>query len=188
MYQQDFFAHLYAPKSIVLVEDFINQAEENRFLQHFRTLQWQKIKMQGVIAKRQVVHFGLDYTYSKRSVRSTRPAPKWLNPLTEKAAKLIDKSIADIKEILVTHYPAGAGIGWHKDAEVFGDAVVGVSFLSECIMKFKNPESSAVYKLLIPPRSAYVFSGDARWKWQHSISTHSQDRYSITFRTLSNSR
>jgi DNA oxidative demethylase len=117
-------------------------------------------------------------------VTKTDPAPKWLDPLTARAAAQISKAASDLKEVLVTFYPKGSGIGWHKDAEVFGNAVIGVSFLSDCTMKFKNPTTGDVYKLFIPRRSAYIFADDARWNWLHSIRSHEEDRYSITFRTL----
>jgi alkylated DNA repair dioxygenase AlkB len=184
MFQQNLFEEAQGPQSIQLVTDFITEAEESGYLDLFRTIQWQKVEMHGVVAKRRVAHFGLDYTYTKRSVNQTLPAPIGMQSLTERAAKLIHRQAEDIKEILVSYYPEGAGIGWHRDAEVFGDAIVGVSFLSDCTMKFKNPESSEVFKLFIPRRSAYVLSGDARWKWKHSITRHEEDRYSVTFRTL----
>jgi alkylated DNA repair protein (DNA oxidative demethylase) len=184
MYQSNLFEITKTPNKITVVEDFLNQAEESALLKHFESIVWQKVQMHGVIAKRRVAHFGLDYTYTKRAVNKTQPAPKWLNDLMARAAKLINKSPLDLKETLITFYPQGAGIGWHKDAEVFGDAVVGISLLSDCTMKFKNPSTKEVIKLFIPRRSAYVFSDEARWKWLHSISSHLLDRYSITFRTL----
>ena len=140
--------------------------------------------MHGVIAKRKVAHYGLDYTYTKRTVKKAQPPPVWLNPLTEKIAALIKRSPEDLREVLVTYYPAGSGIGWHKDAEVFGNAVIGVSFLNDCTMKFRNPETMEVYKLDIPRRSAYLFADEARWTWHHSITNHTSDRYSVTFRML----
>lgn len=184
MHQQNLFSESSGPQKIELVHDFLTEAEEATLLEHFQSMTWQKVEMHGVVAKRRVAHFGLDYTYTKRSVRDTTPAPHWLADLTARVAKLIGTSASDIKEFLITFYPAGAGIGWHKDAEVFGDAIIGVSFLSDCTMKFRNPATSEVVKLFIPRRSAYLFSGEARWNWLHTISSHPQDRYSITFRTL----
>jgi alkylated DNA repair dioxygenase AlkB len=186
VYQQSLFNEKHSPEHIKLIPDFISAEEERDLLNNFKTINWQKINMHGVTAKRRVAHFGLDYTYTKRSVTKTIKAPKWLDSLTARAAKLISKKASDLKEILVTYYPKGSGIGWHKDAEVFGDAVIGVSLLSDCTMKFKNLETQEVYKLFIPRRSAYIFSGDARWNWHHSISSHEHDRYSVTFRTLVN--
>lgn len=184
MHQQSLFENPDVPKAIQIFPEFISQAEEIELLELFKTIPWQSIHMHGVTAKRRVAHYGLDYTYTKRSVQKTKPAPPWLSELTARVAKILDMSAKDIKEILVTSYPAGSGIGWHKDSEVFGDAIVGVSFLSDCTMKFKDPETARVHKIMIPRRSAYVFSGEARWKWLHSITSHREERISITFRTL----
>lgn len=184
MEQLSLFPDTNQPKQILLFRNFIDASEEAALIRRFENLHWEQIKMHGVIAKRRVVHFGLGYTYSTRSIHEIAPAPKWLENIKERGSKLIHRPADEIKEILITHYPADSGIGWHRDAEVFGDAIVGVSFLSDCTMKFKNPDNNNIFKLSIPRRSAYVFSDEARWKWYHSITSHREDRYSITFRTL----
>lgn len=183
MEQQSLFIEK-PPKRIELYRDFISEREEEFLLEKFKSLEWQTIMFRGVIAKRRVAHFGLDYIYDRRAVNQTDPPPVWLDFLTERVAKLIHVKAKEIKEVLVTNYPAGSGIGWHKDAEVFGDAIVGVSLLSDCTMSFKNPKTAAKYKLFIPRRSAYLFAGEARQLWHHSITSHKLERYSITFRTL----
>lgn len=185
MKQLNLFENPDEPKTLRLLPDFISEVDETELLSAIETIQWQQVQMHGVIAKRMVAHYGLDYTYTKRSVRETAPPPPaWLAGLSKKAASVIGRNADDIKEVLVTLYPEGAGIGWHKDAEVFGDAIVGVSLLSDCTMKFRHPETKAVYSLEIPRRSAYIFSGEARWVWHHSISKHHEKRISMTFRTL----
>ena len=82
-------------------------------------------------------------------------------------------------------YPAGAGIGWHRDAPQFG-LVVGVSLLGACRMRFQRGTGSArqTRALELAPRSAYVLDGAVRWQWQHSIPPTKSPRYSVTFRTL----
>jgi hypothetical protein len=42
-----------------------------------------------------------------------------------------------LAEMLVTTYPAGAGIGWHRDAPQFG-VVIGVSVLGACRFRFQR--------------------------------------------------
>ncbi len=182
--QLTLFENTLTPNRIDLLPDFISEPEERDLIEHFKTIKWQRVEMHGVIAKRSVAHFGLDYKYTKRAVRKTDPAPLWLKNLTGRTAHVLKCAPEDLKEVLVTYYPAGSGIGWHKDAEVFGNAVIGVSFLNDCTMKFRHPETLEVFKLDIPRRSAYVFADEARWLWHHSISNHVADRYSVTFRTL----
>lgn len=89
-------------------------------------------------------------------------------------------------ECLVTRYPPGATIGWHRDAPMFGSRVVGGSLLSGCRMRFRRTVGGVPhsYELSLALRSAYVLAGAARWNWQHSIPPVPALRYSITFRSL----
>jgi alkylated DNA repair dioxygenase AlkB len=90
-----------------------------------------------------------------------------------------------LSEVLLTEYPPGAPIGWHRDAPGFG-IIVGISLLSACRMRFRRGAAPGTERLSVPlePRSAYVLSGPARSEWQHSIPEVDTLRYSITFRTL----
>jgi DNA oxidative demethylase len=171
------------PSFIKIYPEIISSTEEEELLARLKILHWKEVRMHGVVAKRKVVHYGLDYTYDSGAVSPTDPPPKFLHSLLGRVADILNIPTNQIAEILITHYPAGSGIGWHKDAKVFGDAVAGVSFLSSCTMKFRR-EGYEVFKLELHPRSVYVFKGEARWLWEHSISSHKSERYSITFRTL----
>jgi len=95
----------------------------------------------------------------------------------------IDKD--ELVEVLVTHYPPGAGIGWHRDAPMFG-VVVGVSLARACRFRFQrgNGAERVTAAAALDPRSAYVLDGPARWQWQHSIPPAKTERYSVTYRTL----
>src|SRR5204862_3812764 len=88
-------------------------------------------------------------------------------------------------EAIVTRYPAGAGIGWHRDAPQFG-VVVGVSLLGACRMRFRRGagDTQDTCAVALAPRSLYVLDGQVRRLWQHTISPTKTERVSITFRTL----
>lgn len=90
------------------------------------------------------------------------------------------------EQILVTRYPAGAGIGWHRDAPAFGPAVVGVSLLSACTLRLqqRGADVRRTWALELEPRSAYMLGGAARSSWQHSIPATKLERWSVTFRTV----
>lgn len=142
--------------------------------------------MHGVVAKRRVAHFGWLYGYESWKLSPGPPVPDFLLPLKVKAASLVNLNPNEFAEALVTQYPPGAGIGWHRDAPMFGPIVVGVSLCSACRMRFRREtttgrESCAV---ILEPRSAYVLSGLARSIWQHSISATPALRYSVTFRAV----
>jgi alkylated DNA repair dioxygenase AlkB len=93
-----------------------------------------------------------------------------------------------LAQILVTRYPPGATIGWHRDAPMFGPTVVGVSFLSSCRIRFQRQHEGRrqVFEVDLQPRSGYILGGAVRSAWQHSIPPTKSLRYSITFRTLRN--
>ena len=142
--------------------------------------------MRGQVARRTTRHFGHDYGYESWRVEPTDPVPGWLEPLRSRAGQLVGIEPARLVEVLCSRYPPGAGIGWHRDAPMFGPEVVGVSLGSACRMRFQRGkgEGRETYALLLPPRSAYVLAGEARAQWQHSIPATPEPRYSVTFRTL----
>lgn len=145
--------------------------------------------MHGQAARRTVLHFGYLYDYEGWKLTATDPLPPSLEWLRERAAGLAGVEPDELAETLVTRYPAGAGIGWHRDAPLFGPRVVGVSLLAPCSLRFRRRtgEVRRVYSLELAPRSVYVLSGPARSSWQHSIATTRSLRFSVTFRTLRSS-
>ena len=166
--------------------DWITAEEEHRLLAHIEALRFSDVQMHGVIAKRKVVHFGWDYGYDSWTISPTEPIPPWLLPLRGRAADAMGVSEEAIQEVLVTRYPPGAGIGWHRDAPMFGPAVLGVSLAGSCRMRFQYTVGGKRHtaEAVLRPRSSYLLTGAARFAWQHSIPSAKELRYSITFRTL----
>ena len=150
-------------------------------------LDFRTLTMRGQTARRTVRHFGLDYAYESGQLVPADPLPAALEFVRERCARLIERAPEDLAQILVSRYPEGAGIGWHRDAPMFGSKVAGVSLLSPCRMRFQRTTKAAgreTAAIELAPRSAYVLAGKARWSWQHSIPATNALRYSITFRTL----
>ncbi|RPJ84018.1 MAG: alpha-ketoglutarate-dependent dioxygenase AlkB [Acidobacteria bacterium] len=157
-----------------------------RLLEHVRKLRFGDVVMHGVKARRRVVQFGWKYTFEARRVESGPEIPDYLETLGERVARFAGTDADAFSEVLVTEYPPGAGIGWHRDAPPFGK-VAGLSLAAECRLRLKPyGERGRASTIEIPllPRSLYVLSGDARSKWQHQIPPVRHTRYSITFRTL----
>lgn len=150
-------------------------------------LDFHEIVLHGVSARRTARHFGLNYNYQQRThvEQEAEPLPPWLEPLRERCAALAGVQPEALVEALVQRYPEGATIGWHRDAPSFG-VVVGVSLGSTARFRFRRGSKGnwSTWELDLPPRSAYVLAGEARTKWQHSVSPMKAQRYSITFRTL----
>jgi alkylated DNA repair dioxygenase AlkB len=175
------------PDGFLYRPDLLSAIEETELVTHVRALDFAAIQMRGQIARRRTVHFGWIYGYESWRIEPGPPIPDFLLPLRAQAAALAGVKPADLVEVLVTEYVPGAGIGWHRDAPQFGP-VVGVSLLSACRMRFERGVGAARHTrvALLAPRSAYVFDGEARWQWQHSIAPIRALRYSVTFRTLRN--
>ena len=174
------------PEGLAYVEDFVSAAEEREALAVLEALDFREVAMRGQTARRTVRHFGLDYAYETGELVPAEPLPDALGWLRERCARLMERAPEDLVQVLVSRYPAGAGIGWHRDAPMFGSRIAGVSLRAPCRMRFQRTvagqRSTAAIELA--PRSAYLLTGQARWSWQHSIPAAKDLRYSITFRTL----
>lgn len=109
------------------------------------------------------------------------------HPLDDEACPGTFAHIAETElvQALVTEYPPGAGIGWHRDRPEYGK-VIGLSFASNCVLRFRRPIVGGRRRAsqALCPGSAYLLDGSARDAWQHSITPGDQLRYSVTFRTL----
>ena len=175
------------PAGFLYVANFLDEAEEQGLVTACDAMAFSEIRMRGQAAKRTVAHFGLRYDYESWGLVPVDPWPASLSWVRERAATLAGVEPAELEEALVTRYPTGAGIGWHRDAPRFGPKVVGISLLSPCRMRFQRRVAAHrhVYERELAPRSAYVLGGAARWSWQHSIPATAALRYSVTFRTLS---
>jgi DNA oxidative demethylase len=178
------------PEGLVYWPEFITPAEERQVLGVLEAMELRTITMHGQTARRTVRHFGLDYGYESWKLVPTDPFPGELHWLQERAASLAGLAPGQFAQFLVTRYPPGATIGWHRDAPMFGPEVVGVSLAAACRMRFQRGKGEArqVAAVDLEPRSAYVLSGPARWSWQHSIPATKALRWSITFRTLKEPR
>jgi len=175
-----------APAGLRYVPNFLSPADEASLIAAVEELTFREVRMHGVAARRTTAHFGWDYDYQARALAAPVPIPEFLLGLRQDAAALAELAPAEFAEVLVTRYPAGATIGWHRDAPMFGPVVVGVSLLGECEMRFRrrSGETFVRYTQRLDSGSAYVLSGPARATWQHSIPAVPGLRYSITFRTL----
>lgn len=173
------------PAGFLYRADVLTAAEEAELVSHVGAFAFAALEMRGRVARRRTVHFGWIYGYASWRIAPGPPIPAILLPLRARVAALAAVAPDALVEVLVTEYPSGAGIGWHRDAPQFGP-VVGVSLLGACRLRFQRGTGAArqTRAAVLEPRSAYVLAGQARWQWQHSIPPLAGPRYSITFRTL----
>jgi alkylated DNA repair dioxygenase AlkB len=175
------------PPGFVYFEDFLTVDEETRLYNEIQKIEMKNMQFQGYEAKRKVASFGYDWSFEKRMLSKGKDIPAEFDTLINKVANHLpfEKNIA---ELLVTEYPVGSVIDWHRDAPPF-DIIAGISILSDCVFRLRPYDKlkrsrSSIISLPVKRRSLYAMSGIARNNWEHSIAAVKQLRYSITLRTL----
>jgi alkylated DNA repair protein (DNA oxidative demethylase) len=174
------------PEGLDYREGFLSEDEEVALLRAIEAIEFEAFVMRGQAARRKVRHFGWRYSFDKRSLQPTEPLPDAFVFVRERAERLAAVEPGSFEQALVTEYPPGATIGWHRDAPPFGPAIAGISLAAPCRMRFRRELEGVhyVHDQTLEPRSAYVLAGSARSEWEHAIPATTQLRYSITFRTL----
>lgn len=167
--------------------DFVSPTEEAALISRIGQVELTPFRFQGFEGKRLTRSFGWRYDFEDRSFTEAEPIPDWLLPLRGRAATFADLAPEEFMHVLLIRYDPGAGIGWHKDRPVF-EQVVGISLGAPTTMTFRQREPTGKFrrvKLPLPPRSAYLLTGEVRHQWDHGIAAHDVLRYSVTFRSLS---
>jgi alkylated DNA repair dioxygenase AlkB len=167
-------------------EDVISATEERSLIGQLGGLDLAPFRFHGWLGNRKTQSFGWRYDFDDASFNPTEPIPDWLQPVRESAAAFAGLTADDFVHVLLARYDPGAGIGWHRDRDVF-DKVVGISLNTPATLRFRQraPTGFRRANVDVAPRSAYLLSGEARHDWEHSISPGQSLRFSITFRTLS---
>jgi alkylated DNA repair dioxygenase AlkB len=177
------------PEGFRVEEDFLQHAEEADLVRRFEGLEFHEMRMRGVAARRRILQYGWRYSFESVSLTEGEPLPDFLVPLRDRAATFAGLPASTLSEALLTEYPPGAPIGWHRDAPPFGD-VIGISLASACRFRFRRGRTGAweTTEVQLLPRSIYLLTGPARTEWEHHIPAVDAPRYSITFRTLRQKR
>ena len=167
-------------------EAAMSVGDERALLDRLEPLDLAPFRFHGFIGNRRTHSFGWRYDFEDASFRPAEPIPDWLEPLRQRAADFAGLQAGDFVHVLLARYDPGAGIGWHRDRDVF-DEVVGFSLRTPATLRFRQRTATGFRRanLEVAPRSAYLLSGEARHEWEHSIAPGDQLRFSITFRALS---
>ena len=175
-----------SPEGLLYQPEFIGRGDEEALVARVREFPFRDFEFHGHTGKRRVVSFGWRYDFSGRRLLKADDIPDFLLRLREAVATFAGLEPGEFQHALITEYGPGAGIGWHRDRDVFGE-VVGVSLLSLCVLRFRRaagPKKWERMNLTAEPRSAYLLSGAARAGGEHSTLRVDALRYSITFRNL----
>ena len=165
----------------------LGQAQENQLLTIIRSLPLEEAEYREWRARRRIVSYGGRYDFTHRELGVAPPIPEFLHPLRTQLASWAGIAVESIHHAVIAEYRPGTQLGWHRDVPNF-ERVIGVSLGGRARMRFRRyppPRGGrAAFAIELEPRSAYSFSGPARWDWQHAISPTKELRHSITFRTL----
>ena len=167
-------------------EEVISKADERALLARLESLDLAPFRFHGFLANRRTQSFGWRYDFEDASFTPAEPIPDWLEPLRSRATAFAGLRPEAFVHVLLARYDPGAGIGWHRDRDVF-EEVVGFSLHTPATLRFRQRTRTGFRRanLKVEPRSAYLLAGEARHDWEHSIAPGEQLRFSITFRALS---
>jgi alkylated DNA repair dioxygenase AlkB len=169
--------------SVVTVE------EERRLVENIGDLPFAPFQFGAFQGNRRAVSYGYSYDYTLQSLRPAVNWPGWADPLIARVESTAQLAAGEVRQLLITEYAPGAGIGWHRDKPHF-DTVLGLSLGSACGIRFRRKTGSRWQRFTLEAeaRSLYMMRGEARHVWEHSFAPVSVLRYSITFRTMAGHR
>lgn len=176
------------PEGFAYYPDFIGVDEERRLLAAIGAEALRPMQFQGYEAKRKTASFGWDWSFERRLLSQGRPIPGAFQPLVAQVAEKLGLRPEHFGELLLTEYPPGSVINWHRDAPPFA-LIAGVSLASEVLFRLRPHDKAlqgrkSIRSLTVARRSLYVLQGPARSDWEHSTAPVAQTRCSITLRTL----
>jgi alkylated DNA repair dioxygenase AlkB len=170
---------------LVQADAVVTPDEERALIASIDAVGLAPFRFHGWFGKRQTASFGWNYDFDTAQFVPTEPIPAWLLPMRARAAQFARLNAEDLVQALLIRYDVGAGIGWHRDRQVF-EHVVGISLGAPATMRFRRRRAGGFDRATadLPARSIYHLSGKARHEWEHSIAAMAVTRWSITFRSL----
>jgi alkylated DNA repair protein (DNA oxidative demethylase) len=165
--------------------DILDSVEEQTLIRSIDAVELSPFRFQGWLGKRLTASYGWRYDFENATFAETDPLPDWLLPVRECAAGFARLAPDELVQALLIRYDPGAGIGWHRDRNVF-DHVAGISLGAPATMRFRRRRPGGFDRAAatLAPRSIYHLTGEARHEWEHSIAAMQVGRWSITFRSM----
>lgn len=185
MIQPDLFARPPAIAGLASTDALVTPEEERDLIARIDATDLSPFRFQGWTGKRLTSSFGWHYDFDRASMAPAEPMPAWLLDIRARAAAFAGLPADALVQALLIRYDPGAGIGWHRDRPVF-EHVVGLSLGTAATMRFRRRRAGGFERvsLPLPPRGAYLLTGEARHVWEHSIAPMEVTRHSITFRSF----
>jgi DNA oxidative demethylase len=166
-------------------EGIVTPEEERALIASINAAGLSPFRFHAWLGKRLTASFGWHYDFETGRFAPAGPIPAWLLPLRARAAQFAGLDAKGLVQVLLIRYDVGAGIGWHRDRQLF-EHVIGVSLGAAATMRFRRRRADGFDRAAaeLAPRSIYHLSGEARHQWEHSIAEMALTRWSITFRSL----
>ncbi|XP_022795895.1 alkylated DNA repair protein alkB homolog 8-like [Stylophora pistillata] len=169
------------PSGLVLVDDFVTEAEEEQLIQ---VLGWgsegNEVEIQGTanqeLRHRRVKHFGYEFLYRSNNVDKSNPLPDGFPGVCDVLLDRVqEKVMFKPDQMTVNEYKPGQGIPPHIDTHsAFEDGIVSLSLGSQVTMEFRHPDGRHV-PVVLPRRSLLVMTGESRYLWSHGITPRKYD-------------
>jgi alkylated DNA repair dioxygenase AlkB len=177
------------PEGFEYTEKVLSPDQERTLIGTIEELPFREFEFRGFLGKRRTVSFGWRYDFNVQELQEAENIPGFLLPLRARVAEFAGLSAGRLQHALVTEYRPGVAIGWHRDRPEFED-VIGISLGAPCLFRFRRKIGTRWERasIQLQPRSAYLMRGSSRTDWQHSIPPVDKLRYSITFRSLRESK
>lgn len=185
-------------EGLVVVDDFISEADEQALLDGFDS----PALWQAQITRR-TQHFGYAYDYAIQGAEFDKPIAAFPPLLRGLVDRLLGSQCLRVRpnQATLQEYTPGQGIPPHIDTVwAFGEELASLSLLAGSVMRFKpvftvGVDPATVVDVAFPRRALLVLTGEARYKWSHSICARKHDRVdgkvvergrrlSFTFRTV----
>ena len=178
--------------NLQFVENYLTEAEHNMLIEEIDKNEWSNE------LRRRVQHYGYKYDYKDRNINEKMRVgdlPKWALDMGYRlvADGYFDK-VPD--QMIINEYQPGQGIADHIDCEpCFDDTIISISLGSFTTMNFTNKNTKQKIPIILPPKSALILKGSARYDWLHGIPARKTDlingekterkrRISLTFRNV----
>lgn len=192
------------PPGFAYHHGFLSAAEEQELLVWAAAVATRPSRYGDYAALRRTASFRLGNRGAEE--QESAQAPELLTRLAERVARFVGRDASAFPHALLTEYPPGAPMGWHRDAPPWR-VIYGVSLGAPCRFFLRplsadaryasrqalgslggaalaRPAGDSTLRLTLEPRSLYVIAGPARSVWQHSLPPVKALRYSITLRTM----
>jgi len=188
------------PDGFYYFQNFLSRDEENNIMKFLDdSNNWFFVVPNT--KSREVIHYGYEYPYQKfGKLKKIQDIPDIFTNIIKKVHDIPDLVTLldnyDFDQLIINKYDSGQGISPHIDSTIFFDKIiVCMTISSGTSIEFQELDGNNKFEAYVRPRSLYVMSGDARYKWTHSISKKKSDvfddkiilrktRISLTFRKV----